>query len=110
MTYSRGDIVKTKIPRRPGRGRHYSLVLSANDYNDNHDHGVLAAISTGVLSETLQGVHTIADHKALGLERPSLVTPWIWTIVWDDVDVKVGEMSPYEFGQVVERLREVVPL
>ena len=110
MSYSRGDIVKTRIPRRPGRGKRYALVLSANEYNDAHDHGVLAAISTGILSETLQGVYVIANSKALGLDESSLVTPWLWTLEWSDVDRKVGQMSPYEFGQVMERIREVVPL
>ena len=113
MTYSRADVLKALVPRlSPQRGpkRRYALVLSANAYNDSHDHGVLVAISTGIPTEPLVGVHVIADWKSLGLDRPSVVTPWLWTLEWDAVIEKVGQMSPHEFGQVIERLREVVSI
>lgn len=113
MTYSRADVLKALVPRlnpRQGPKRRYAVVLSANAYNDSHDHGVLAGISTGIPTEPLQGVHVIYDWNRLGLDRPSVVTPWLYTLEWDAVIEKVGQMSPHEFGEVINHLREVVPI
>lgn len=114
MTYSRGDILIGEFerhdPRRSPKKR-YALVLSSSAYNDSHDHGVLAAIATNVRSDSGDGIHVIRDAKAIGLDDElSMVTPWLWTVGWHRVERKVGQMSPYEFGQVMECLREVVPL
>lgn len=113
MTYSRGDIVKCWFPRHdPNRGpkKRYALVLSHSEYNDHNDHGVMVAISTGVPDRPALGVHQIRDWHAVGLDRESAVVPWLWTLEWDVVEGKTGALSPYELGQVIERLREVVAI
>ena len=114
MTYSRGDILKVDLerhdPKRSLKTR-YAVVLSSNSYNDSHDHCVLAAIATNVRSDSGDGIHVIRDANAIGLgNESSMVTPWLWTVGWHRVIEKVGQMTPYEFDQVMERLREVVPL
>ena len=113
MSFSRGDIVKCWSPRHdPNRGpkKRFALVLSHDEYNDEHDHGVMVAISTGVPNQPLPGVHQVKDWHAVGLDKESVVVPWLWTLEWDAVDVKTGVLSPYELGQVIDRLREVVAI
>ena len=113
MSFSRGDIVKCRFPRHdPNRGpkKRYAVVLSHNEYNDQHDHGIMVAISSGIPDRPLPGVHQIRDWYAVGLDRESVVVPWLWTLEWDSVDGKAGALSPYELGQVIERLREVVAI
>lgn len=112
MTYSRGDVVKGLFPSisaARGTKTRWALVLSANEYNDTHDHGVFASISTGILSETLAGTYQIQDLNGAGCDKPSLVTPWLYTLEWS-VMVKTGELSPYEFDLAIARLREVVQI
>lgn len=114
MTYSRRDIVKCWFPRHdPKRGpkKRYAVVLSFDEYNDQNDHGVMVAISTGGPDTLPPGVHKIRNSDSVGLDEESFVVPWLWTLEWDDaVEGKVGALSPYEFGQVIERLREVVAI
>lgn len=88
----------------------YALVLSHNEYNDQNDHGIMVAISAGVPDAPLPGVHQIRDWHAVGLDRESVVVPWLWTLEWSAVEGKSGELPPHELAQVIERLREVVTI
>jgi mRNA-degrading endonuclease toxin of MazEF toxin-antitoxin module len=113
MICSRGDVVKVKFPRHdPKRGpkERYAVVLSFNEYNANNDHGVFVAISSGVPAGRMPGVHIIRDWGNVGLDKPSVVVPWLWTIEWDAVIRKAGEIPPYELRQITERLREVIEI
>lgn len=86
------------------------MVISSDDYNEAHDHGVFALISAGVLSETLIGTYSIKDLVSAGCDREgAMVTPWLYTLEWSAVH-KVGEMSPYDFRQALDSLRGVVPI
>lgn len=112
-TYSRGDVLKLLFPRIDPANRdkeRYAIVLSERDYNADNDHGVFIAISSGLPSLRLRGVYPIADWKYAGLATPSVVVPWLWTLPWTVVINKRGELAPYEFRQMIERLREVVPI
>lgn len=99
MTYSRGDVVKGVFPSiRAAHGgkTRWALVLSGDDYNDSHDHGVFASLSTGVLSETLAGTYQIKDWRGAGCTKPCVVTPWLYTLEWAAVE-KTGVLSPRVF-------------
>lgn len=114
MTYSPGDVVRLDAPRidPPERSkRRYAVVLSERAYNIGKDHGVLVLIASGaILHEPILGVYAIKDLRHAGLNGPSQVVPWFWTLKWTRVIEKVGELTPYEFREMVARLREVVPL
>ncbi len=113
MSFSQGDLVKVIFPRidaSRGPKRRYAVVLSSDAYNDENDHGVMVAISSGVPPGALPGVHLIQDWKRLNLDTQSVVVPWLWTLDWGVVIDKVSHMSPYELKQVAERLREVIAI
>ena len=113
MPYSRGDVIWADLPRldphRSPKAR-YALVLSENAYNDDNDHGVVVAISSGVPSERLPGVYVIANWKELKLDRASVVVPWLFTVEWDVVTRKASDLSPYQLREVTKRLREVISI
>jgi len=113
MTYSRGDVLKLHFPRIDPASRdkeRYAVVLTEREYNVTNDHGVFVAISSGVPDSRLRGVYPILDWKYSGLAKPSVVVPWLWTLPWKVVIDKRGELTPYEFRQMIERLREVVAI
>ena len=112
MTYNPGDVVKCLFPRhdpRLGGKRRPALVLTSRAYNTTPDHGILAAFSAGT-SRTPgpAGAYQVQGWKEAGLMKECAVVPWLYTLVWDVVLEKVGELSPYEFSLAVQRLREVV--
>lgn len=113
MNYGRGDILQLLFPRHdPNRGpkRRYALVLSTREYNTANSHGVLVAISSGIPDKPLPGIYVIRDWKGCGLDKESVVVPWLYTLEWTTVIEKTGELSPYEFRQAMHRLREVVQI
>ena len=113
MIYRRGDVLKLQFPRldpRRGPKKRYALVLSSDEYNRNNDHGVLVAISTGVLNEQETGVYQIGDWRGSGLDHESMVVPWLYTLEWSVVIEKAGELAPHEFRQALQRLRQVVEI
>lgn len=111
VMFRRGDVVKGAFPRLSGTLRpktHWAVVISTEDYNESHDHGVFALISKGVMSTALAGVYQIKDLDSAGCDNEAMVTPWLYTVEWKHVK-KVGELPPFEFRQALERLREIVP-
>ena len=109
MTYSRGDVVKGMFPSitaAHGTKVRWALVLSSNEYNDSHDHCVFAMISGGVLDTTVAGTYQIHNWLRAGCDKPSVVAPWLYTREWTRLE-KTGDLSPFEFRQAIERLREV---
>lgn len=112
MTYSAGDVVTCLFPRhvpRLGGKRRPALVLTSRAYNTSHDHGTFAAVSTGVPQAlTSTGTYQVRSWKEAGLAKECAVVPWLYTLVWDVVFEKIGELSPYEFKEAVKRLRKVI--
>ena len=89
------------------------LVLSTREYNEASDNLVVAAISSGSpTSGTLIGCYAIKRWNELGdrIQMPSLVVPWIGTMVASFVVEKCGDLSESEFRDAQAKLREVIPL
>lgn len=113
MPHDRGEVVKLLAkrldPDQKDKER-YAVVLSERAYNDSHDHGVFVMIATNPPFGPAMGIYDIADIKAAGLDHPSFVVPWLWTLKWTKVIRSTGELPQDEFQQMIERLREVVSI
>jgi len=112
MTYSRGDIVWLRIDYIEGRvGKpHPALVISTNDFNDHHTWGIIVVMSSKVPANPRADEYVVNDWKGSGLDTATVVLPIIQSAKWDRVIKKAGELPPYEFRQVIERLRGVIEL
>ena len=113
MPHNRGEVVKLLAkrldPDQKDKER-YAVVLSERTYNDTHDHGVFVMIATSPPFGPEMGIYEIADLHRAGLDHPSFVVPWLWTLKWDKVLRKTGVLAEHELGQMIHRLREVVSI
>lgn len=108
MTYSRGDVLKLELrkidPPEKTKER-YGVVLTEREYNLTHDHGVVVAMST-----TADGIYSVKDLAHAGLTHPTVVTAWLWTVPWQKVIRKTGELPPFELARMIDELRKVVSI
>ncbi len=113
MPHNRGDVVKLVAKRLDPDQRdkeRYAVVLSERAYNDTHDHGVFVMIATNPPFGPEMGIYDIDDIKSAGLDHPSFVVPWLWTITWNKVLRPQGRIPDDEFRIMLDRLREVVSI
>ncbi len=113
MPHNRGAVVKLLAKRLDPDQKEkerYAVVLSKREYNDSHDHGIFVMIGTNPPYGPVMGAYEIADLQRTGLEHPSFVVPWLWTMKWTKVIRPTGELPQSEFQRMIERLREVVTI
>ena len=113
MPHDRGAVVKLRAKRLDPDQRdkeRYAVVLSERTYNDSHDHGVFVMIATNPPFGPAMGIYDIADIRSAGLDHPSFVVPWLWTMKWDKVVRPTGRIPDDELRLMLDRLRQVVSI
>lgn len=115
MPHDRGEVVKLLAkrldPDQKDKER-FAVVLSERAYNDTHDHGIFVMIATNPPHGSAMGIYDIVDFRGAGLDHPSFVIPWVYTMKWSKLlsPARRGRLPAYEFQQMIERLREVVSI
>ena len=109
--YEQGDVVlvhfiftdETEAKRRP------AVILSINDYHQDRQEAILAAITSNV-DRLLVGDHLIAGWQEAGLLFPSVATGIIRTIKQAMIERRLGVMPPADMQAIRDKLRQVLGL
>ncbi len=105
MIYDGYDVVVVPFPfsERAAAKRRPALVISSTSFNANHDHLVLAMITTAARSSWASDV-SIGDLAAAGLTHPSVVRLKLFTLEVSLVLRRLGRLAAADTRAVAASL------
>jgi len=111
IDFSRGDVVLVRLvfSDESGAKRRPAVILSTNDFHQNRQEAIMAAISSNV-DRLLAGDCRIANWKSAGLLFPSTATAIIRTIKLTMVERRLGTITSKDMQSIEDEVREVLGL
>ena len=106
MIYKKFDIVKVPFPftDKPTAKKRPSLVISSTDFQTNHDHCILAMITTAKQSDWIDDIE-ITNISIAGVPVPSKIRFKIFTIDTSLILEKIGCLIEEDQHKVQQKLK-----
>ena len=111
-SFKKGDVVLVPFPFADLKSRKVrpALVVSGKIYHNNEPDLIIAAITGNLLANTGPTDYLISDWQKVGLFRPSVVKVSLATIEPSLVRYTIGQISPQDLQEFVERLKLALEL
>lgn len=108
MAFERWDILTAPFPfvDAPVRKPRPVLVLSGGQFNRQNGHVIAAMITTGARSRW-PGDHAILDLAATGLNHPSVVRWKVFTLPFDAISRRIGELASADRQSCLKKITEI---
>jgi mRNA interferase MazF len=112
IAYRRGDVVLVPFDftNRAGTRWRPAVIVSSDQYNRSSPDLLIASITGNLRALAHPGDYTLADWKAAGLLRPSLVQTKIATIEASLVGRRLGALTKTDLAGVDTGLRAALEL
>ena len=99
-----GTVVISSFPGIVATKRRPSVVISTAAYHTERPDVILALITTNITSAVKTTDYILQDWSAAGLNRPSAVRAFLFTLPVSEV-TQIGQLSDRDWAEVQNRLR-----
>jgi mRNA interferase MazF len=109
VTYSPGTVVKVPFPFVDSATSKYrpALILSSSEFNSQHDHSIMAMITSAKHSRWHSDVN-ISNLDSTGLSSPSVIRFKVFTLDNRLIAGEVGKLSKPDWNNVLKVLKKVM--